>query len=78
MLKAPHDADAMHDRLYIQKPLGFSYFPNEIIPAPKAWVSTTGNLVFWRQHDKVRLNIKGLLVICYRVGISPHLKDPTT
>ncbi|KAL3410565.1 putative epoxide hydrolase [Aspergillus fumigatus] len=52
MLKAPHDADAMHDRLYIQKPLGFSYFPNEIIPAPKAWVSTTGNLVFWRQHDK--------------------------
>ncbi|KAK9582507.1 hypothetical protein V6Z92_006690 [Aspergillus fumigatus] len=42
----------MHDRLYIQKPLGFSYFPNEIIPAPKAWVSTTGNLVFWRQHDK--------------------------
>lgn len=37
---------------YINKPLGFSWFPREIAPVPRAWVETTGNLVFYRQHDK--------------------------
>ena len=38
---------------YIQKPLGFSYFPVELFPVPKSWVETTGNLVFWREHQQV-------------------------
>ncbi|KAE8154004.1 Alpha/Beta hydrolase protein [Aspergillus avenaceus] len=37
---------------YIQKPLGFSYFPNELFPVPKSWVETTGHLVFWRAHQR--------------------------
>ncbi|RAL10974.1 epoxide hydrolase family protein [Aspergillus homomorphus CBS 101889] len=39
-------------RWYIQKPFGFSYFPKELVPVPRAWVETTGNLVFWKEHDK--------------------------
>lgn len=50
---APKDAGTLHDRWYIQKPFGFSYFPKEIAAIPRAWVSTTGNLIFWREHDKV-------------------------
>lgn len=37
---------------HIHKPLGFSWFPKEIAPVPKAWVETTGNLVWHRQHDR--------------------------
>jgi microsomal epoxide hydrolase len=36
---------------HINKPFGFSWFPMEIAPVPKAWVETTGNLVWWREHS---------------------------
>ncbi|KAF2099549.1 alpha/beta-hydrolase [Rhizodiscina lignyota] len=36
---------------HVKKPLGFSWFPREITPVPRAWVELTGNLVFYRQHD---------------------------
>jgi microsomal epoxide hydrolase len=36
----------------ITKPLGFSWFPYELSPIPKAWVQTTGNLVFHREHQR--------------------------
>ena len=39
---------------YVHKPLGFSWFPKELAPIPRAWVQTTGNLVFHREHNKVR------------------------
>lgn len=39
---------------YLSKPMGYSNFPKEIIPAPKAWVEKDGNLVFFRDHEKVR------------------------
>ncbi|CAK7217464.1 hypothetical protein SCUCBS95973_003161 [Sporothrix curviconia] len=39
-------------RWHIHQPLGFSWFPREITPVPRAWIETTGNLVFYRQHDK--------------------------
>ncbi|CAK7218498.1 hypothetical protein SEUCBS140593_003567 [Sporothrix eucalyptigena] len=39
-------------RWHIHKPLGFSWFHKEITPVPRAWVETTGQLVFYRQHDK--------------------------
>ena len=38
---------------YINKPMGFSWFPKELAPIPQAWVETTGNLVFHREHAKV-------------------------
>lgn len=44
---------------YVRKPLGFSWFPKELAPIPRAWVETTGNLVFHRKHTKV-----GALSIC--------------
>ncbi|OOQ81806.1 epoxide hydrolase [Penicillium brasilianum] len=40
-------------RWYIHKPFGFSCFPRELAPLPRSWVETTGNLVFWGQHQKV-------------------------
>lgn len=39
-------------RYYIKKPLGYSYFPMELAPMPKAWVAATGNLVWSKQHDQ--------------------------
>jgi microsomal epoxide hydrolase len=36
---------------YITKPFGFSWFPKELAPIPKAWAETTGDLIFWRQHS---------------------------
>ncbi|KAF4444177.1 hypothetical protein F53441_11236 [Fusarium austroafricanum] len=36
----------------IPKPLGYSYFPYELAPMPRAWVQTTGNLVFSRMHER--------------------------
>ncbi|PYH89173.1 alpha/beta-hydrolase [Aspergillus ellipticus CBS 707.79] len=41
---------SLEKELYIHKPLGFSFFPEEIIPVPPSWVATTGNLVFSREH----------------------------
>ncbi|OJK02015.1 hypothetical protein ASPACDRAFT_1897171 [Aspergillus aculeatus ATCC 16872] len=43
---------AENPRWYIKKPLGFSYFPKELMPIPRAWIETTGNLVFWNTHEK--------------------------
>ncbi|KAJ5819033.1 epoxide hydrolase [Penicillium riverlandense] len=37
---------------YIGKPLGFSSFLHEIAPTPASWVRTTGNLIFYRRHEK--------------------------
>ncbi|EXJ64094.1 hypothetical protein A1O7_00430 [Cladophialophora yegresii CBS 114405] len=37
---------------YINKPFGYSWFPRELNPVPKAWIETTGNLVFFKRHDK--------------------------
>ena len=43
-----HENPAWH----INKPLGFSWFPKEIAPVPRAWIATTGDLVFFRAHEK--------------------------
>ncbi|KPI34365.1 putative epoxide hydrolase [Cyphellophora attinorum] len=37
---------------YVHKPMGFSWFPKELAPIPRAWVETTGDLVFHREHQK--------------------------
>lgn len=34
------------------KPFGYSYYPYELYPVPKAWAATTGNLTFLRGHEK--------------------------
>ncbi|KAK4941312.1 hypothetical protein LTR10_018722 [Elasticomyces elasticus] len=34
------------------KPFGYSWFPMELAPIPRAWAATTGNLTFYRQHDQ--------------------------
>ncbi|KAK3374654.1 Alpha/Beta hydrolase protein [Podospora didyma] len=34
------------------KKLGFSSFPMEVMPTPRAWVAASGNLVFSRSHAK--------------------------
>ncbi|KAJ5334940.1 hypothetical protein N7452_007343 [Penicillium brevicompactum] len=49
----PPPVPAANDpRWYIKKPLGFSSFPMELARLPRSWVETTGNLVFWQQHQK--------------------------
>jgi microsomal epoxide hydrolase len=37
-------------KFHCDKPMGFSWFPKELIPLPKSWIATSGNLVFFRQH----------------------------
>ncbi|PVH81183.1 alpha/beta-hydrolase [Cadophora sp. DSE1049] len=39
-------------RWKIKKPFGFSWFPKEIAPVPRAWVETTGDLIWWREHSE--------------------------
>ncbi|KAH0148905.1 alpha/beta-hydrolase, partial [Aureobasidium melanogenum] len=34
------------------KPFGYSYYPYELYPVPKSWAATTGNLTFFRSHEK--------------------------
>ncbi|KAJ6527784.1 Alpha/Beta hydrolase protein [Mycena capillaripes] len=36
---------------YVNKPFGFSWFPRELTPVPKAWVAATGDLVWYKQHS---------------------------
>jgi microsomal epoxide hydrolase len=38
---------------YCEKPMGYSYFPKDLLPTPVVWAKTKGNLVWSRQHDKV-------------------------
>jgi len=42
----------LQPRWYIKKPLGFSSFPRELLPAIETWVAKTGNLVYYNQHNK--------------------------
>jgi len=37
---------------HIKKPLGYSYFPMELAPIPRAWAEKTGNLVWYREHTE--------------------------
>lgn len=39
--------------MYIKKPMGYSWFPKEIMPSPVAWVRKCGNLVSYKQHTEV-------------------------
>ncbi|KAJ5161109.1 Isopenicillin N synthase [Penicillium capsulatum] len=48
----PPIAAANDRRNYIKKPFGFSAFPLELAPVPRSWVETTGNLVYWGEHQK--------------------------
>ncbi|PWY88006.1 epoxide hydrolase [Aspergillus sclerotioniger CBS 115572] len=48
----PNTTEALGKELYIHKPFGYSYFPMEIVPVPQSWVATTGDLVFFREHDE--------------------------
>ncbi|KAK1243234.1 hypothetical protein MKX07_003862 [Trichoderma sp. CBMAI-0711] len=36
---------------HINKHFGYSFFPKELVPIPRAWVETTGTLEFYRQHE---------------------------
>jgi microsomal epoxide hydrolase len=40
-------------KYYCHQPLGYSWFPREIVPIPKSWASTTGNLVWSNKHTEV-------------------------
>ncbi|KAK4054408.1 hypothetical protein OIV83_000902 [Microbotryomycetes sp. JL201] len=38
--------------LYVHKPMGFSSFACEISSAPRAWAAQTGNLQFYKYHER--------------------------
>ena len=40
---------------FLEKPLGYSYFPKEITPTRKSWVETQASMLFYREHEKVGL-----------------------
>lgn len=50
---APYGSSHDHPDFYITKPLAFSWFPYELMPIPIAWVRRTGNLVYYKRHDRI-------------------------
>ncbi|KAF1835819.1 alpha/beta-hydrolase [Decorospora gaudefroyi] len=38
--------------MYVDKAVGYSWFPYELAPVPRAWAEKTGNLVFFRAHEQ--------------------------
>jgi pimeloyl-ACP methyl ester carboxylesterase len=42
----------MKELLHVDKPIGYSYFPHELAPVPKAWAEKTGKMVFYKEHEK--------------------------
>ncbi|KAL2815501.1 Alpha/Beta hydrolase protein [Aspergillus granulosus] len=50
---SPHEVTALLTTdFYIHKPLGFSYFPKELMPVPRSWIAKTGNLVYFKEHTE--------------------------
>ncbi|KDQ16877.1 hypothetical protein BOTBODRAFT_43065 [Botryobasidium botryosum FD-172 SS1] len=48
MTSTPHESISSRS----DKPLGYSWFPREMVPIPKSWAAASGNLVFFKQHSK--------------------------
>lgn len=38
--------------LFVDKPVGYSYFPWELAPVPKVWAEKTGRMVFFKCHER--------------------------
>ncbi|KAI8932687.1 hypothetical protein NX059_010181 [Plenodomus lindquistii] len=36
---------------FVEKPVGYSYFPYEVAPVPRSWAEQTGNLVWFGKHE---------------------------
>jgi len=45
-------ANEITERTWSSVPLGFSYFPGEIVTLPRSWSRALGNVVFEGQHEK--------------------------
>lgn len=58
--KAPVNRPPDDPEFYCKKPMGYSYFPKELMPTPVAWAKISGNLVWSRQHDKVSSTHKAI------------------
>ncbi|KAL6875036.1 alpha/beta-hydrolase [Trichoderma novae-zelandiae] len=50
--KGRHRAAGSSTLISAPKILGYSWFRRELIVAPKEWMAKTGNLVFFKRHDK--------------------------
>ncbi|KNG45652.1 epoxide hydrolase [Stemphylium lycopersici] len=37
--------------MYVDKPVGYSWFPYELSPVPRSWAEKTGNIVFFKAHE---------------------------
>lgn len=37
--------------LYVDKPMGYTKFPCELMPVPESWAKGTGNLVHFNEHQ---------------------------
>lgn len=53
-LQVPHPKGYFHAQahLFVDKPLGYSYFPRELAPMPRSWVGRTGRLCWFRGHEE--------------------------
>lgn len=36
--------------MYVDKPIGYSKFPKELLVTPESWARKTGNMVFFNEH----------------------------
>jgi hypothetical protein len=47
-----------------QQPFGYSWFMRELVPGPRKIVEKKGDLVFYRQHERVRNGMNFLIHAC--------------
>lgn len=48
-----NQTEAWREEFKIRKPFGFSWFPKEVTPQPRAWIEGEGDMVFFKTHEKV-------------------------
>ena len=41
----------VRELVYVSKPTGYSFFPYELAPVPRAWAEKTADVVWSREHD---------------------------
>ena len=69
---------------HCKKPIGYSYFPYELGPAPLAWAKKTGNVVWHHAHESVRPSLfsNSSYSLCppspFFTSSQPHTISPIT
>lgn len=51
-VRGERDLISPSSKHHLTKPIGYSWFPLELMPIPVSWVRHTGNLVWYKHHSE--------------------------